>query len=93
MEEFYTVAQTALTLKVHPLTVRRYIVEGKLKAHRIGGNVRIALNELRAFVQTFTPYAKQSEIQPTTQTKPFSFSDPFLSLRGKGLNISKLRQI
>jgi len=90
MEEFYTVNQAAIALKVHPLTVRRYIKEGKLKAVRVGGNVRIALNELRAFTQDFIPHTKQTRVQTATQTKAFNFNDPLLRLKGRGMNMSKL---
>lgn len=92
MEEFYTVNQTAISLKVHPLTVRRYIKEGKLKAIRVGGNIRIALNDLRSFTQDFIPHTKQTRVQTFTQTKTFSFADPFLNLKGRGLSMSKLEQ-
>ena len=95
MEEFYTISQTAIALKVHQLTVRRYIKEGKLKAYRVGGNIRISVNDLRAFMQNFIPrrrpvrtQANLLDQQPTA--KEFSYTDPFLSLRGKGLSISKL---
>lgn len=98
MEEFYTINQAAVALKVHPLTIRRYIREGKLKAYRAGGNIRIAVNDLRSFTQNFIPHHKTIRVT-TTQTeqqevsiKNFSFNDPFLSLRGKGLSISKLEQ-
>ena len=90
MEEFYTVNQTAIALKVHSLTVRRYIKEGKLKAVRVGGNVRIALNELRAFTQDFIPHTKQARAQTVIQTKTFNFNDPLLRLKGRGMNMSKL---
>lgn len=92
MDEFYTVNQTAIALKVHPLTVRRYIKERKLKAVRVGGNVRIALNDLRAFTQDFIPHAKQARVQTATQTKTFNFNDSFLRLKGRGMNIGKLEQ-
>ncbi|MDD5416198.1 MAG: helix-turn-helix domain-containing protein [Candidatus Daviesbacteria bacterium] len=90
MEEFYTVNQAAIALKVHPLTVRRYIKEGKLKAVRVGGNVRIALNDLRAFTQDFIPHTKQVRVQTAIQTKTFNFNDPLLRLKGIGMNMSKL---
>lgn len=88
MDEFYTVNQTAIALKVHPLTVRRYIKEGKLKAYRVGGNIRISLNDLKAFTQNFMPQPKLIRQQPT-QTQAFSFNDPLFNLKGKGLGISK----
>lgn len=91
MEEFYTINQAAITLKVHPLTVRRYIKEGKLKAYRAGGNIRISLNDLRAFTQNFIPQPRQIKQQPT-QTQPFSFDDPLLNLKGRGLSMTKLEE-
>lgn len=90
MDEYYTVNQTAIALKVHPLTVRRYIKEGKLKAFRVGGNVRISLNDLRSFTQNFIPHQKQVRLQTTTQTKEFSYTDPLLNLKGRGLSFNKL---
>jgi len=96
MDEFYTINQAAITLKIHPLTVRRYIKEGKLKAYRVGGNIRIAVNDLRAFTQNFIPRSKtikSSENQlEKSSSKEFSFTDPLLALKGKGLSISKLEQ-
>lgn len=97
MDEFYTINQTAIALKVHPLTVRRYIKERKLKAYRAGGNIRIAVNDLRSFTQNFIPRQKTprtQHIQPEqTDSKQFSYRDPLLSLRGKGLSISRLEQV
>jgi len=92
MDEFYTVNQAAIALKVHPLTIRRYIKEGKLKAVRVGGNVRISLNDLRSFTQNFIPHQRQVKIQPGTQTREFSYTDPLLNLKGRGLSFSKLEQ-
>lgn len=96
MEEFYTVNQTAIALKVHPLTIRRYIREGKLKAYRAGGNIRISINDLRAFTQNFIPRQKTSRTQlnqpEQVDYKQFSYRDPLLLLKGKGLSISKLEQ-
>ena len=93
MDEFYTVNQAAITLKVHPLTIRRYLKEGRLKAYKVGGNIRISVNDLRMFTQTFSPHQpKQSKTQNLSQAKEFSFNDPLLSLRGRGLSISKSEQ-
>lgn len=89
MDEFYTINQTAIILKVHSLTVRRYVKEGKLKAYRVGGNVRISINDLRNFMQNFVSQPKQVKQQSGNQIKEFSYHDPILSLRGKGLSISK----
>lgn len=90
MEEFYTVKQAGIAVKVHPLTIRRYIKEGKLKAIRVGGAVRIALNDLRAFTQDFIPHTKHVKLQVSSPTKMFSFDDPLLRLKGRGLSMNKL---
>ena len=90
MNEFYTVNQAAIALKVHPLTIRRYIQEGKLKAYRVGGGVRIALADLTAFTQVLIVHPKQIRGQQTSQTGSFSLTDPLLYLKGRGLSITKL---
>lgn len=101
MDEFYTINQAAMVLKIHPLTVRRYIKEGKLKAYRAGGNIRISVNDLRAFTQNFIPHHQRmnktslllrNRSQSISQTSPFSFSDPILALKGKGLSMNKLEE-
>lgn len=92
MEEYYTVNQAAIALKVHPLTIRRYIKERKLKAYRIGGNIRIAINDLRDFTQNFIPHTREVKNQQISQTRSFSYSDPLLNLKGRGLSMSKLEQ-
>lgn len=96
MDEFYTINQTAIILKVHPLTVRRYIKEQKLKAFKAGGSVRISVPDLKQFMQTFVPKQKSSDLPLADQEKvgesikSFSFSDPFFRLKGKGLSLSQM---
>ena len=92
MDEFYTVKQAAITLKVHPLTIRRYIKEGKLKAYRAGGNIRIALADLRTFPQGFIIRHKQFRGQQVSRTRPFSLTDPLLGLKGKGFSSFKFKE-
>lgn len=94
MDEFYTVNQAAIALKVHPLTIRRYIKEGKLKAVRAAGNIRIALNDLRNFTQNFIPHhrSQRSAQEQSISTKALSFSDPIFRLKARGFSISKLEQ-
>lgn len=91
MEEFYTVNQAAIVLKIHPLTVRRYIKEGKLKAYRAGGNIRIAVNDLKSFTQSFITHPRQVKMRQTNQSNAFSLTDPLLNLKGRGLSMSKLK--
>jgi excisionase family DNA binding protein len=47
---FFTRGEVSELLKIHPRTVRRWIKEGLLVMHRIGGVRRILANDLRAFL-------------------------------------------
>lgn len=86
MENLLNVNQVAFILKVHPLTVRRYIKEKKLKAVRIGGNVRIRDSEVTAFAQDFVPHAQEKDdtLHIRIKSKEFGDDDPFLRLEGRG---------
>lgn len=90
MEEFYTVNQAAIVLKVHPITIRRYIKEGKVKAYRAGGNIRIALPDLKSFTQSFVPRTKSIKGASSPSESNFSLSDPFFRLKARGLSLSRL---
>ena len=48
--QFFTIAEVAERLQVAPRTVRRWIKAGDLIVHRVGGVVRIAEGDLRAFL-------------------------------------------
>lgn len=87
MEEFYTINQAAIALKVHPLTIRRYIKEGKLKAFRAGGNIRIALPDLKAFTQSFVPRTRSLKEPAISTEANFSLDDPFFRLKARGLSM------
>ncbi len=87
MEELYTVYQAAVVLKVHPITIRRYIKEGKLRAFRAGGNIRISLSDLKAFTQSFVARIKSNREIPSLSEANFSFDDPLFRLKARGLGI------
>ena len=91
MEEFYTVNQSAKLLKVHQITIRRYIREGKLKAYRAGGNIRIALSDLRVFTQSFVPRVKSIKETNLSSQANFSHSDPLFRLKARGLGMSSTK--
>jgi len=88
MDNLFSVKQAAYILKVHPLTVRRYIKEERLKAIKVGGNIRIKESALAEFNKDFTP-SKQPLIKGfKTQTfKQFNEIDPVFQLQGKGASL------
>ncbi len=51
MKEFYTVDQVAELLQLNPVTIRRYIEGGKIKAIKVGRVWRISEANLQEFLQ------------------------------------------
>jgi excisionase family DNA binding protein len=94
MDDLLTVKQVAILLKVHPLTVRRYINEGKLKALKLVGNVRVSQQDLHNFTQLYTPNAKPVKTQTTNTpaTNPFTASDSLFRLKGRGLSLDNINR-
>ncbi len=92
MDNLYSVNQAAYILKVHPLTVRRYIKEERLKAVKAGGNIRIKESSLAEFNKDFTPSKQTFKNVKKTLVKTFNEIDPLFQLQGKGasLDISNL---
>lgn len=90
LDDLLTVRQVAFILKIHPLTVRRYIKEGKLKAVKIGGNVRIKESTLQdASSKDFSPKpSRPSGLKSKNPIKIFTEYDPLLRLRGRGASLS-----
>ena len=62
MDNLFNVNQVAFILKVHPLTVRRYIKEERLKAIKVGGNVRIKESFLADFNNDFSPGVVKKDV-------------------------------
>lgn len=88
MDSFFTTKQIAFILKVHPLTVRRYIREKKLAAIKIAGLVRIKEKALQSFQKAYFPREKLAPGTTYETPKNFSLSDPLWSLNGKGGSLS-----
>ncbi len=90
MENLLNVKQAAYILKVHPLTVRRYIRDGSLKAVRAGGNVRIKESQLLDFNKDFssTPSQKQVIKNRLIPAKTFNTEDPLFRLKGRGASLN-----
>jgi len=90
MDNLLNVNQVAFILKVHPLTIRRYIKTGKLKAVRAGGNVRIKETDLIEFNKDFfsTPSKKQIIKNNIKPSKLFNQDDPLFRLQGRGASLN-----
>lgn len=95
MKNLLSVNQVAFMLKVHPLTIRRYIKAKKLKAVKVGGNVRIQESDLEDFQkEVIPPPATRMPFVPKMKKliiHSFTLDDPLLRLQGRGasLNLSE----
>ena len=58
MPEYLTVREVASMYKVNEITVRRHIRSGKLRAVKIGGSVRVEIEEVERFATPATAPAK-----------------------------------
>lgn len=87
-DQLYSVNQVAIILKVHPLTVRRYIKERKLQAVKAGGNVRIYKSSLEGFTKAFDPESEERKVAKTvTEVPSLALDDPIFRLKGRGLSL------
>ena len=85
-----SVKQVAFILKVHPLTIRRYINENRLKAIKVGGNVRIEETELQNFHKDVTPAERtKNRVFKSNKlaAKQFTQEDPLLRMQGRGASL------
>jgi excisionase family DNA binding protein len=81
MMELPTIQETARLLRVTPVTVRRYIHDGRLPAVRVGRGVRV---EKEAAIQLITPVGPQTTppAEPIPPGRPLTYDDPFWQLVG-----------
>jgi excisionase family DNA binding protein len=88
MDNLLSVKQAAYILKIHPLTVRRYIKDHRLKAIKVGGNVRIKDTDLSEFNKDYVPN-KPVNKDPMKQSsfKTFTEIDTIFQLQGKGASL------
>lgn len=89
MNNLLSVNQAAFILKVHPLTIRRYIKEKKLKAVKIGGNIRIEEKSLEEFHKDVTTIATEKGQMKMFKKadKQFTVDDPLLRLQGRAASL------
>ena len=86
-----SVKQVAFILKVHPLTIRRYINDKRLKAVKVGGNVRIEESELQNFHKDAAPPEREKSERifksSKLSAKQFTPEDPLLRMQGRGASL------
>ncbi len=87
LDNFLSVRQVAFIFKVHPLTVRRYIKDGKLKAVRVGRNVRIKESAISEISREFQPIPRQIFVNKLKPAKLFTQYDPLFRLKGIGAGL------
>ena len=85
--ELLTVYEAAKVLRVNPITVRRHIADGRLRAVHVGRRVRVPQDALEEFVtpvRTEGPEAPRHYRRPSPRGKTFTKDDPLMSLVGIG---------
>jgi excisionase family DNA binding protein len=71
IEEFLTVAEVAELLKLNQQTVRNWIDQGSLPAHRVGRRVRIRRSDLdRMLEEGYTARAAAMTVEPGEPGEP-----------------------
>jgi excisionase family DNA binding protein len=78
--ELITVQETARMLKVSPLTVRRYIADGRLPAVKVGRSVRVRKEVLDQLIKPVEPKAPKG--RSTGRGRPTSAEDPIWNIVG-----------
>ena len=58
-EIYYTLAEAAQMLKLHPQTLRRWIRQGKLPARRFGSQFRLRLEDIEQTARPALPEAAE----------------------------------
>ncbi len=80
MVELLTVDEVAREFRVHPVTVRRHIAAGRLKAVRIGRSVRLRREDVDAYAGVEEKQAK--EARAVVKDGILRDGDPLLALIG-----------
>lgn len=89
MDDYYSVKQVSIILKVHPLTVRRYIKTLNLKAVRVGGAIRVARENLDQFISEFKPITRIHMLAQgsSPKFKVFDEYDSIFRLKARGSSV------
>jgi excisionase family DNA binding protein len=75
VHEPLTVNQVAKMLNVHEVTIRRHIKQGRLRAIKVGRQVRISREDLEEFRRPVCPPRPTSRISPALEPLPWLKSE------------------
>jgi excisionase family DNA binding protein len=76
MTQLLTVRQTAQMLRVAPITIRRYIADGKLEAVRVGRGVRVPEETVAALLEPVQPKRQAKSEVRVPRGRPLTKEDP-----------------
>ena len=82
--ELLTVDETARLLKVAPVTVRRYIADGRLPAVRVGRSVRVQREAVGALLRPVKAKKSVKRQERIPRGRPFTMDDPLWNIVGIG---------
>jgi excisionase family DNA binding protein len=84
IEELLTVREVARICHLHEVTVRRHILQGRLKAVKIGKAVRVRREDFDRYTESHDTDVEQP--QDRRPARPFTLDDPLFGLAGIGLS-------
>ena len=73
LQQHLSINEVSKRFNVSKKTVRRWIYDGKLKAHKIGGSVRIPEAELVKFIHVMSVLFCSSTLMSGTGSSPLLF--------------------
>jgi len=79
--ELLTIRETAQMLKVNPITIRRFIADGRLQAVRVGRGVRVRKEAVDQLAEPITPSAARTRAT-SRRVRPMTWDDPMSKLVG-----------
>lgn len=82
--ELLTVQEVAQTMRVNPITVRRHIKVGDLKAVRVGRRIRVKKESVKKFIKPIVP--KTQRPRQILRGRPTSIDDPLWNIVGIASN-------
>jgi excisionase family DNA binding protein len=79
--DLLTIQETAQMLKVHPITVRRFIADGRLPAVRVGKGMRVHREAVAQLAEPLRPKTAKSR-RARAAGRPMTLDDPLFKLIG-----------